>query len=95
MLTDTVLAFGVITASDNPKQFVITSDTDFVKILNNPSESGVEYILTVPNEERGVADAINRRYPTMYETGSGGIGALVIEVENDGERYRQTGGCIG
>ncbi|MGG7102303.1 phospholipid carrier-dependent glycosyltransferase [Rhodococcus sp. 24CO] len=98
VLTDTVLAFGVITASDNPKQFVITSDTDFVKILNNPSESGVEYILTVPNEERGVADAINRRYPTMYETGSGGIGALVIEVENDGgtvppnwRLYRLTG----
>ena len=98
VLADTVLAFGVVTASDNPKQFVITSDTDFVKILNNPSESGVEYILTVPNEERGVADAINRRYPTMYETGSGGIGALVIEVENDGgtvppnwRLYRLTG----
>ncbi|MFE4498547.1 ArnT family glycosyltransferase [Rhodococcus sp. NPDC056743] len=98
VLADTVLAFGVVTASDKPKQFVITSDTDFVKILNNPSENGVEYILTVPNEERGVADAINRRYPTMYETGSGGIGALVIEVENDGgtvppawRLYRLTG----
>lgn len=98
VLTDTVLAFGVVTASDNPKQFVITSDTDFVQILNNPSEFGVQYILTVPNEDRGVADAINRRYPTMYETGSGGIGALVIEVENDGgtvppawRLYRVTG----
>ena len=84
VLMDTVEGFAVVTASDNPKQFVITSDTDFVKILNNPSEYGVEYILAVPNEKRGVADAVNRRYPTMYETGSGGIGALVIEVENDG-----------
>ncbi len=45
-----------------------------------------------------MADAVNRRYPTMFETGSGGVGALVLEMRNDGgtepemwRLYRVTG----
>ncbi len=88
----------MVTASANPKQFVITSDTDFAEILDDPAGNGVQYILAVPNTKRGVADAVNRRYPTMFETGSGGVGALVLEMRNDGgtepemwRLYRVTG----
>ncbi|MDH6284969.1 hypothetical protein M2280_006233 [Prescottella agglutinans] len=98
VLLDTVEGFAVVTASANPKQFVVTSDTDFAKILNDPAGHGVQYILAVPNTKRGVADAVNRRYPTMFETGSGGVGALVLEMRNDGgtepemwRLYRVTG----
>lgn len=98
VLLDTVEGFAVVTASENPKQFVITSDTDFAKILDDPAGHGVQYILAVPNTKRGVADAVNRRYPTMFETGSGGVGALVLEMRNDGgtepemwRLYRVTG----
>lgn len=98
VLLDTVEGFAVVTASENPKQFVITSDTDFPRILDDPAAHGVQYILAVPNTKRGVADAVNRRYPTMFETGSGGVGALVLEMRNDGgtepemwRLYRVTG----
>ncbi|QBJ98672.1 ABC transporter [Rhodococcus sp. ABRD24] len=98
VLLDTVEGFAVVTASNNPKQFVITSDTDFTKILDDPAGHGVQYILAVPNTKRGIADAVNRRYPTMFETGSGGVGALVLEMRNDGgtepemwRLYRVTG----
>ncbi|MFM1730060.1 ABC transporter [Prescottella soli] len=98
VLLDTVEGFAVVTASENPKQFVVTSDTDFTKILDDPAGHGVQYILAVPNTKRGVADAVNRRYPTMFETGSGGVGALVLEMRNDGgtepemwRLYRVTG----
>ncbi|MDI9915064.1 phospholipid carrier-dependent glycosyltransferase [Rhodococcus sp. IEGM 1379] len=98
VLLDTVESYAVVAASDHPRQFVVPSDSDFVRILNNPSEFGVEYILSVPNTGRGTSDAINRRYPTMYETGAGGVGALVLEVPNDGgmdpsswRLYRVTG----
>lgn len=98
VLLDTVEGFAVVTSSANPKQFVVTSDTDFAKILDDPAGHGVQYILAVPNTKRGVADAVNRRYPTMFETGSGGVGALVLEMHNDGgtepdmwRLYRVTG----
>lgn len=98
VLLDTVQSFAIVTSSAKPKQFVITSDTDFVRILDDPAAHGVEYIVTVPNVKRGTADAVNRRYPTMYETGSGGVGALVLEMPNDSKAepenwrlYRVTG----
>ena len=53
---------------------------------------------TIRHDLGGVADAVNRRYPTMFETGSGGVGALVLEMRNDGgtepemwRLYRVTG----
>ncbi|MGC0365740.1 hypothetical protein ABH922_003724 [Rhodococcus sp. 27YEA15] len=98
VLLDTVESYAVVTASDNPRQFVVPSDGDFVRILNDPTTFAVEYILAVPNDGRGESDAINRRYPTMFDTGAGGVGALVLEVPNDGgmapsswRLYRATG----
>ncbi|MFI6041540.1 ArnT family glycosyltransferase [Nocardia sp. NPDC051321] len=83
VLMDTVYGFAVVVASDRPDQFVVPSDRDFVKVLNRPAERGVKYILAVPNTGRGTSDAVNRRYPTIYENGSG-IATLVLEVPNDG-----------
>jgi hypothetical protein len=37
----------------------------------------------VPAQGRGLADAINQRYPTIYENGAQ-IGVLVLEARNDG-----------
>lgn len=98
VLLDTVQSYAVVASSNNPRQFVVPSDADFVRVLNNPAEHHVEYILSVPNTGRGVSDAVNRRYPTMYDTGAGGVGALVLEVPNDGgmdpsawRLYRVTG----
>ncbi|MFC9439965.1 ArnT family glycosyltransferase [Nocardia sp. NPDC057030] len=83
VLMDTVYGFAVVVASHRPDQFVVPSDRDFVRVLNRPAERGVKYILAVPNTGRGTSDAVNRRYPTMYENG-GGIATLALEAPNDG-----------
>ncbi|QIS09524.1 ArnT family glycosyltransferase [Nocardia arthritidis] len=83
VLMDTVYGFAVSAASRHPDQFVIPSDRDFVRVLNRPAERGVKYILAVPNEGRGTSDAVNRRYPTIYENGAG-VATLAMEIPNDG-----------
>ncbi|MFW0795183.1 glycosyltransferase family 39 protein [Gordonia sp. CPCC 205515] len=83
VLTDTVYGFAVVAQSARPKQFVIPSDQDFTEILNDPAAHGVRFLLSVPNEGRGTSDALNIRFPTLYETGAG-VGALIMEAPNQG-----------
>ncbi len=83
VLVDTVYGFAVVAASTHPQQFVVPSDQDFTTILNDPADSGVQYLLTVPNSGRGESDAINRRYPTVYDNGADTF-SLVFEAPNDG-----------
>ncbi|MBD0323496.1 MAG: ABC transporter, partial [Aldersonia sp.] len=80
---DTVYGFAIVIASAHPETFVVPSDEDFVTILDDPAAHGVRYILAVPNSGRGTSDAVNRRYPTMYETGAD-IATLELEIPNDG-----------
>ena len=83
VLTDSVFGFAVVAASSRPKQFVVPSDEGFTTILNDPAEAGVRLMLTVPNTGRGESDALNRRYPTVWDNGAE-VGTLVVEVPNDG-----------
>lgn len=83
ILMDTVYGFAILVASEHPDRFVIPSDRDFVRILNRPQDLGAKYILSVPNTGRGTSDAVNRRYPTMYENGAQ-IATLELEIPNDG-----------
>ncbi|WP_020108706.1 glycosyltransferase family 39 protein [Nocardia sp. 348MFTsu5.1] len=84
VLADTVYGFAVVVASTKPKTFVVPSDQDFTAILNDPAANNVQYLLAVPNSGRGESDALNIRYPTLYETGAD-IATLALEVPNDGE----------
>jgi len=83
VIVDTMYGFAVVAASSRPKVFVIPSDQDFVALLNNPGAAGVRYLLAVPKTGRGEADAVNRRYPTLYETGAE-VATLELEIPNDG-----------
>lgn len=83
VVMDTVYGFAVLVASDQPDRYVIPSDRDFVRVLNRPAERKVTYILAVPNSGRGTSDAVNRRYPSMYENGAQ-IATLELEIPNDG-----------
>lgn len=83
VVMDTVYGFAVLVASDKPDRFVIPSDRDFVRVLNRPLDRGAKYILAVPNTGRGTSDAVNRRYPSMYENGAE-IATLELEIPNDG-----------
>lgn len=83
ILTDTVYGFAVVSRSRYPRRFVIPSDQDFPRILNDPAAFGVTYLLSVPNEGRGRSDALNLRFPTLYENGAS-IGTLAFEAPNQG-----------
>ena len=84
VITDTVYGFAILAASRHPKTFVIPSDPDFTALLNEPSVGGIRYLLSVPPEGRGVSDALNLRYPTLYDTGAD-IATLELEIPNDGD----------
>ncbi|MDX1884593.1 ABC transporter [Mycolicibacterium sp. 120270] len=84
VIVDTVYGFAVVAASTKPKTFVVPSDPDFTTLLNDPMHTGVEYLLVVPNEGRGVSDAVNVRYPTIFDTGAE-IATLELEIPNDGD----------
>lgn len=84
VITDTVYGFAIVAASRKPKMFVLPSDPDFVRILNDPSNRGARYLLAVPPTGRGTSDTLNKRYPSLYDTGSD-IATLELEIPNDGE----------
>lgn len=84
VITDTVYGFGILAASSRPRVFVIPSDPDFTELLNDPTANGVRYLLAVPATGRGTSDALNVRYPTLYDTGAE-VATLELEIPNDGD----------
>lgn len=70
VLTDTAYAYSVVMASAQPRQFVITSDRDFAGAVADPAGHRVQYLL-VPAPELGHADALQARWPGLYENGAG------------------------
>lgn len=84
VVVDTVYGFAVVAASRKPKMFVLPSDPDFVRILNDPSARGVRYLLAVPPAGRGRSDTLNKRYPTLYDNGAD-VATLELEIPNDGD----------
>jgi hypothetical protein len=89
VLLDTFQTWWLWLSSDNLKQFVITSDYDFISVLNRPWESGVRYIVLTNPATNVAVDAITRRYPTLWDDGAN-FGQLVFSAPGpDGrERYR-------
>lgn len=55
VITDAAYAFGVVLASTNPRQFVITPDRDFQAAVGDPSGHHVQYLLL---SAEGSADAV-------------------------------------
>lgn len=84
VIVDTMYGFAVVVASQRPKTFVVPSDPDFVALLNDPSANNIRYLLTVPPTGRGESDALNLRYPTLYDTGAD-VATLELEIPNDGD----------
>lgn len=85
ILLDTMHGFAIVTASDFPERFIVPSDRQFQRALDDPARHGVTHLLAVPREGRGLADVLNRRFPTLYDTGAD-IGLLMMEVRNDGDQ---------
>lgn len=89
VLMDTFGLARMWLASDRPRQFVVRSDYDFFDKLNNPAGTGVQYILVPRPTGFGKLDAVNVRYPDIWDTGAG-IGTLVMTVTgpNGGAQFR-------
>ncbi|WP_238423542.1 hypothetical protein [Gordonia sp. 'Campus'] len=79
VLVDTFGISRIWLFSDRPEQFVIRSDYDFFGKLNQPAARGVQYILTPRPQGLGLLDAINVRYPTLWDDGAG-IASLAMTV---------------
>jgi 4-amino-4-deoxy-L-arabinose transferase-like glycosyltransferase len=84
VITDTVYGFAILAASKRPKTFVVPSDPDFTELLNSPGEFGIKYLRAVPPTGRGASDALNMRYPTLYDTGAD-LATLELEIPNNGD----------
>jgi hypothetical protein len=78
VLVDSAVGFQVVLASQRSRQFIITSDRDFQRMLADPRTAGVRYLLV--STQRGV-DALTVVHPTLYDTGAG-FGTLVDEFHN-------------
>lgn len=87
VLTDTFISSLVWLASDNPKQFLVTSDYDFTAALNRPWDFGVRYILVSNPAGNAAKDAITERYPSMWGDGAG-IGTLAHIAGPTGQEWR-------
>jgi hypothetical protein len=85
ILLDSMYGFAILAATAFPERFIVPSDRLFQRALENPDRHGVTHLLAVPREGRGLADALNRRFPTLYDTGAD-IGLLMMEIRNDGDQ---------
>lgn len=89
VLMDSFATWGIWLNSSDTKQFRITSDYDFKAALNRPWKYGVTY-LVVTNPASTDADAVNIRYPTLWNDGAG-FSRLVLTMMNgasDDDRFR-------
>ena len=61
----------LVLRSARPRQFVITNDRDFQRVLADPQLFGVKFVLVPPTGGPGAMDALNRAYPDLYRSGAG------------------------
>jgi len=67
VLTDTFLSFPAIlrTRYIPSTNFVVTSDRDFVRLLDHPSSRVTAFLVPQPTN-LGLLDAVNQRYPQLW-----------------------------
>jgi hypothetical protein len=70
VLADAFSAYAVITASNDPQQFVTTPDRDFILALGDPAGLGIHYLLVPGPSGLAALDALNRTYPHLYQEGT-------------------------
>jgi hypothetical protein len=88
VLVDGAMGFPVILESDNPTQFITTSDRDFQSALQDPVAFGVKYLLVPENIGYQSLDAINRAYPGIYSNGTSIAPNKVADFGSGGNNWR-------
>ena len=88
VLVDGAMGFPIILESNNPTQFITTSDRDFQQSLLDPVSFGVKYLLVPEAIGYQSLDAINRAYPGIYDNGTSVAPALVAQFGSGGNNWR-------
>lgn len=83
VVLDTVYGFGIVAASRRPKVFVVPSDPDYVRMINDPVNRGAKYLIAVVPTPLWSIDTLNKRHPGLYGDGAD-IATLDMEIPNDG-----------
>ncbi len=55
-----------VVRSNHPHQFIISSDRDFQRVLDDPPTFHAHYLLVPPNDSSGSSNAVNQQYPGLY-----------------------------
>jgi hypothetical protein len=69
ILIDVAIGNAVVLQSRHPERWVITTDRDFDAAVEDPVTWGIRYLVVPEPNGEGRLDALNRRYPLLYETG--------------------------
>jgi hypothetical protein len=85
ILVDAANGFPILIASKHPKDFQITTDRTFKGVLDGVGSNRIQYVLDVPNDARFAADAVNVKWSTFYQNGSG-IATLEKEWVSDSDQ---------
>jgi hypothetical protein len=62
---------NLILQSKHPKEFSIPNDEDYVERMGAPYQAGVRYFLVPEPVGLGLADSLNKEWPTLYQDGAG------------------------
>jgi hypothetical protein len=71
VIVDVAVGFPIVLQSGHPRQFVITPDRDFQRILADPATFAARYLLVPFGSGYSSLDAVGRAYPTMFHDGAG------------------------
>ena len=77
VVTDVAYSFPIVLMADNPDVYTITTDRDFKDRLAAPRAGRVTHAL-ITSPDISPADAIELRYPGIWDDG-GGVATLVKE----------------
>lgn len=84
VLTDSAYAFPIITSSENPHTYVISSDFDFQAAVDDPAGHHIQYLL-VRSDSR--SDAVQIKWPGVFDDGAG-IATLARTWDGVGGHWR-------
>lgn len=78
VVLDVAVGFPIFLHSKNPRQFVITPDRDFERVVADPKSFGASYLLAPSGSGYSSLDAVSRAHPGVFANGAG-IATLVHE----------------
>lgn len=67
IMMDSFVTSGIILNVKNIDNLVVSSSLNFDRALQDPLKNGIDYILVPDPSGIGALDAINRKYPHLYE----------------------------